>query len=177
MNLYIIRHGQTDGNVKKVIDGIKDIPLNETGIQQAINARKDIKNINFDIVICSPLIRTKQTMELVTENKFPTIFEKQIIERDCGELMGRSFDELDMNKYWNYYDDTIYQKVEKIKDFFTRIYNYIDYLKNEYKDKTILLVTHGGVSKAIECYFNNIPNNGELFDLGLKNCEVAKYTI
>lgn len=175
MELYVIRHGQTDGNVKRVIDGIKDIPLNVTGKQQAIDARKSIENIDFDIVICSPLIRTRQTMELVTENKFHVIFEERIIERDCGELMGRSFDDIDMDKYWDYYDDTIYENVESIKSFFTRIYSYIDYLKKEYKDKKILLVTHGGVSKAVECYFNGIPSHGKLLNLGLKNCEVTKY--
>ena len=176
MNLYVVRHGQTDGNIKRVIDGIKDIPLNNTGKQQAIDARKNISGIDFDIVFCSPLIRTRETMELLTENKFPVQIEKQIIERDCGELMGRRFDEINLDKYWNYYDDTIYDSVENIQDFFRRIHSFLDYLNKQFPDKTILLVTHGGVSKAIECYFNGIPSDGNLKNIGLNNCEVKKYT-
>ena len=118
MNLYVVRHGQTDGNVKRVIDGIKDIPLNNTGKEQAIKARENIKNINFDLVISSPLIRTIDTMKLITEGKFPTILDKRIIERDCGELMGRSYEEINFETYWNYNDNTAYVRVELIKDFF-----------------------------------------------------------
>ena len=177
MEIYVVRHGQTDSNIKKVIDGCKEVPLNETGKQQAILARKHIEGIKFDTILCSPLSRTKETMELLTENKFPVIFEKQLLERDCGELVGKSFEEINLDKYWNYYDDRTFEKVETIQNFFKRIYTFINNIKEQYKNKTILLVTHGGVSKAIDCYFNGIPADGNLKNIGLNNCEVRKYTI
>ena len=177
MELYVVRHGQTDGNVQQVIDGIRDIPLTEVGKVQAINARNSIEGIKFDLVVCSPLTRTKQTMELLTENKFPVIYESKIIERDCGELMGKSFSEVDLDKYWNYNDKTQYETAENIKDFFARIHGYLDFLKNEYKNKTILIVTHGGVYKAIHCYFNGIPKGGSLRKITINNCEVVKFSV
>ena len=177
MELYVVRHGQTEGNVNRIMDGIRDIPINENGRTQALNAKEVLKDVEFDMVICSPLIRTRQTMEIININNCPVIFEKRIMERDCGEFMGQSFDSLDRDLYWNYLDPTKYEKAELIKDFFKRIYDYLDYIKDEYRDKKILLVTHGGVSKAIHCYFNGIPVDGNLRHIGLNNCEVAKYNL
>ena len=178
MQLYVTRHGQTNGNIEKILDGCRrDIPLNDTGIAQANKAKELLKDIKFDLIICSPLIRTKQTMEIINIHNAPVIYESKILERDCGEYTGKSFDSLNRELYWNYYDTTIYQEVENIKDFLKRIYNYIDYIKQEYPNKTILIVTHGGVSKAIQCYFNGIPEDGNLFNIGLDNCKIAKYTL
>ena len=178
MELYITRHGQTNGNVERIMDGSKrDIPLNEKGISQAEITRELLKNIKFDLIICSPLIRTKQTMEIININNFPVIYESRVLERDCGEFTGKSFDSLDRDLYWNYNDATKYKEAESIKAFFKRIYDYLDYIKEEYKDKTILIVSHGGVSKAINCYFNGIPTDGNLQNLELKNCEVVKYIL
>lgn len=178
MELYVTRHGQTNGNVERIMDGCKrDIPLNEKGITQAETARELLKNTKFDFIICSPLIRTKQTMEIINVHNSPVIYDQRVIERDCGEFTGKSFDSLDRDLYWNYLDTTKYQEVEDIKDFFKRIYDYLDYIKEEYKDKTVLIVSHGGVSKAINCYFNGIPSDGNLQNLELKNCEVAKYIL
>ena len=51
MNLYIVRHGQTDGNVYKIMDGIRDIDLNEKGIEQAELTRDEIMNYKYNIWI------------------------------------------------------------------------------------------------------------------------------
>lgn len=178
MELYVVRHGQTNGNIEKVLDGCKrDIPLNDTGLMQANSAKDTLKDVKFDIIICSPLIRTKQTMDIINVNNIPVIYESKVIERDCGEFTGKSYDSIDWDLYWNYNDETQYLEAEKIKDFFKRIYDYLDYIKELYSDKTVLMVTHGGVSKAINCYFNGIPADGDLQDVGLGNCEIAKYTI
>ena len=73
-----------------------------------------------------------------------------------------------------------YQNIEPVKEFFQRIYNFLDDIIEKYKGKRIILVTHGGVSQPIDCYFNGMPNNPnyESFEqLTLKNCEVKKYTV
>ena len=59
--------------------------------------------------------------------------------------------------------------------FFNRIFLFLEETKKKYKDKNILLVTHGGVSIAINCYFHGIPQNGECLQLSIKNCEVKKF--
>jgi broad specificity phosphatase PhoE len=177
MELYVVRHGETDGNVNRIMDGQRDIPINENGEMQAHVAKEQLKDIKFDIIICSPLIRTRQTMGIINIHNYPVIYEKRILERDCGEFMGKSFDSLDRDLYWNYLDETKYEKAENIKDFFKRIFDYVDDIKKEYANKRVLIVTHGGVSKAIHCYFNGIPEDGCLRHIGLGNCEVAKYSL
>ncbi len=177
MELYITRHGQTDGNLYRIMDGIREIDLNEEGIKQANKTKDLLKDIKFDLVICSPLIRTKHTMEIINVNKFPVIYDKRIIERDCGEFTGKSFDSLDRDLYWNYKDTTVYEKAESMQELFKRVYEFLDDIKEKYKDKTVLVVTHSGISKVVECYFNGIPEDGNLEVLSLKNCEVRKYDL
>ena len=48
MNLYVVRHGQTDWNIKGILQGSTDIPLNDTGIQQAEQLSKTLENIDFN---------------------------------------------------------------------------------------------------------------------------------
>lgn len=177
MKLYIVRHGQTDGNVNKIMDGIRDIDLNDTGIEQAKETRDALNGINLDLVICSPLSRTKHTMEIINDKNIPVIFDDRVKERDCGEFTGKGFDSLDRDLYWNYFDKTIYEKAESMTHLFNRVYSFLDEIKEKYKDKKILLVTHEGITKVINCYFNGIPEDGNLQTLGLKNCEIKEYDL
>ena len=62
-----------------------------------------------------------------------------------------------------------------MEHLFNRVYEFLDEIKEKYKDKTILLVTHSGITKVINCYFNGIPEDGNLQVLGLNNCEVKIY--
>ncbi len=71
----------------------------------------------------------------------------------------------------------IYEKAESMKHLFDRVYKFLDEIKEKYSDKTILLVTHEGITKVINCYFNGIPKDGNLQTLGLKNCEVKIYDL
>ena len=65
MKLYIIRHGETSWNKQKKLQGQRDIMLNDAGIRLAELTGEGMKDIDFDLVISSPLIRAKQTAELV----------------------------------------------------------------------------------------------------------------
>lgn len=178
MKIYVVRHGQTNSNVERIIDGCRrDSSLNEIGIAQAGLARELLKDVKFDAIICSPLVRTRQTADILNINNAPIIYDDRLLERDAGEFTGKSLEGFNMSTYWNYYDNTEYVEVEDIRVFFRRIYDYLDYLKIKYLDKTILLVTHGGVTKVIDCYFNGIAKDGDLMNVGLKNCEIANYEI
>lgn len=63
--LYIVRHGQTDWNVRKIIQGHSDIPLNTEGQEQARVLAESLKNVHFDKIISSDLVRAKRTAEIV----------------------------------------------------------------------------------------------------------------
>ena len=76
MNLYVVRHGQTEWNVLKKMQGSADIPLNKTGIEQAYKMQEKLDCIDIDLIICSPLNRAKQTAEIINQNKrLPIIYD------------------------------------------------------------------------------------------------------
>ncbi len=177
MNIYVTRHGQTDNNIKMIMNGKSNIDINQKGISQAMQARDILSKMHIDLIFCSPLTRTKHTMQIINQNNIPVIFDNRIVERDCGEFAGYPYSQVDARIYWNYNDKTNYIKVEKISELFKRVYSFLDEIKEKYYNKSILIITHKGTSKAIQCYFEGIPQNGDLSNLGLNNCEIKKYAI
>ena len=69
MSFFVMRHGESIWNKENKFTGWTDIGLSEKGEQEAIIAGEKLKKINFDHIICSDLIRTKQTADLVIKNK------------------------------------------------------------------------------------------------------------
>ena len=67
--LYIIRHGKTDWNDRHKLQGRTDVPLNEEGRRMAEEAREAYRDVHFDICFCSPLIRAKETAEILLRGR------------------------------------------------------------------------------------------------------------
>ena len=177
MEIYVVRHGQTDYNIKQVFQGHIDIPLNETGKKQAQEIALRFKDIDIDMILVSPLQRTIQTAEYISQvTDIPITVEERIIERSFGDMEGHQNREnwnikmmLDYNKNYNI------ENIEPIQSLFKRIYNFLDEITEKYKDKNVLLVTHGGTCRAINAYFNGIGENGHVQSAKIKNCEIREY--
>ena len=177
MEILLTRHGQTDWNVLKKVQGKADIELNKKGIEQAEATRDTLKNEKIDLILCSPLKRAKQTADIINqERNIPIIIDERVSERDFGEFEGMPNTDFDFNAFWSYKQNLKYDKAENIKDFFGRVYDFLESIKNEYAGKRILIVAHGGISIPVKCYFEGIPNTETLLPLCLGNCEVAKYS-
>ena len=175
MKIYLVRHGQCDSNVVGRYNFVNE-DINETGIKQAEDLRDKIKNINYDIVISSPLLRAKHTAEIINVNNKDIIFDERLQERKHGSLEGKSVDVTDREDYWNYYTNTKYGTEERIPDLVKRVTEFLDELKT--KDyNSVLRVAHSGVSKAFYVYFKGIPEDGKLLNLGLKNTEIKEYEL
>lgn len=176
MEILLTRHGQTEWNALKKVQGKADIELNKNGIEQANNIKVILKNENIDLIVCSPLTRAMQTAKIINSDRnLPMVFDERLSERDFGEFEGMSNTEFDYEAFWSYKQNLQYQKAENIREFFKRVYVFLDDMNLKYKDKRILLVAHGGISIPIYCYFNGIPDKDTLLGLALENCEVAKY--
>lgn len=181
MKLYIIRHGQTNWNRKGRIQGKTDIELNEEGIEQAKEARKILEEYPIDMIVSSTLKRARKTAEIINESKKVLIlFKEALEERGFGEFEGKTREEI-QDEVWtseildNYNLNKQYKGVETIQELCSRVWNLIDELKENYTDKNILLVTHGGVTRAISGYFDGANENGILEDLKLQNCGIKMY--
>lgn len=174
MKVYIVRHGQVPHNALKMYNS-KDEDLTDLGIIQALKLRDKIKDIKFDIVISSPLLRTMHTENILTYYDDSIIVDNRLTERDCGDLSCKPYEVTNREEYWNYYTDIQYGTSENIQDFFKRVYDFLDELKT--KDyKSVLIVAHSGVSKAFSGYFEGIQD-GKFLNRGLKNCEVKEYEL
>ncbi len=176
MSLLITRHGQTDWNLNRKVQGKSDIELNRTGIEQAEEVAKKLAKEPIDLIICSPLIRARQTAEIINRDRnLPIKYDNSISEINYGEFEGIELTNFDLHAFWDYYNNNDYQSAEKIKDFFKRVYEFLDRLHVNQQEKNVLLVAHGGISIAVNCYFNGIPESGDILKMGLHNCEYAKY--
>jgi len=103
--VIIARHGETDGNKLHIIQR-HDTPLNETGLSQAEQLAEDLKLLgNFNQIICSPLLRARQTAGIVSSKlELPiTEFNEIFCERDLGFLKGLSHAEV-IEKFPEMYD-------------------------------------------------------------------------
>lgn len=183
MKFYIIRHGQTNWNKEGRIQGKTDIELNEEGIKQAQEAKRILKDYPIDMIVSSTLKRARKTAEIINETKQePIIFDNGIEERGFGDFEGKVRKEihdeiLDLEILDNYNLNKEYKGVETIRNLCDRVWGLLDELKREYKDKNILLVTHGGVIRAINGYFNGANEDGILKNLYLQNCEIKTFEI
>lgn len=174
MKVYIVRHGQVPHNVLGKYN-TEDEDLTEIGIKQAERLREMIKDIHFDIVISSPLLRATHTEYILTNYDDSIITDERLRERSCGTLSGEMLEVTNREEYWNYFSKIEYGINENIKDFFRRVFDFLDWLKTK-NYKSVLIVAHSGVSKAFSAYFEGI-GDGKFLNRGLKNCEIKEYQL
>ena len=90
--LYIMRHGRTDWNNLRKIQGHTDIPLNAEGRAMAEKAREECQNVPLDVCYCSPLLRARETAEIVLRGRdIPIIPDERLQEMSFGDFEGTPF--------------------------------------------------------------------------------------
>ena len=171
MNIYLVRHGQTDWNKNNLMQGQTDVELNETGESQAIQTAQKLKDFQFSLIYSSPLKRTIRTANIIKGNSnLDIILDERLKERSFGDFEGQN--NVDFKKYWNYKANLSDNKVEPIQLLFRRVYIFLEELEKKYKnnDINILLVSHNGTSLAISSIINGaVPDN--IFEYNMKPCE------
>ena len=98
MKLYLVRHGETDWNKVKRIQGQVDIPLNQFGKRLAEETAEGLRDIPFDLCISSPLSRAHETARIILYGKdIPIIKDARIEEMAFGEYEGNAVQEITGN--------------------------------------------------------------------------------
>ena len=175
MNIFVVRHGQTEWNVMKKMQGSADIELNEKGLSQASDTADMLRDLTFDAIFCSPLKRAKQTAEIINDDRgLNIVFDERLRERNYGEFEGTNKSSFNYNEFWSYQKNMKYEKAENVQDFFERIYDFLDDITSKEYDN-ILIVCHAGVEKAIECYFNGLMSDDKIGSFLPDNASVLKY--
>jgi uncharacterized phosphatase len=157
----LLRHGQTDWNIEFLLQGVTDIPMNETGIEQIKMAAKAIKAEDWDIVLTSPLSRARQTAEIIADHVgFPKIVENELlIERSFGEAEGLSHEQ------WR----ARYSNLDEIpggesrSQLAARSKLLLDTVAAELMGKRVLAISHGALIRSLLATVSNneLPRDGE----------------
>ena len=170
--IYLVRQGQTDWNLFKRCNGITETFLNQTGIEQSERQAENVKDIKFDACFCSPQKRTRQTCEIIY--KEPIIFDDRLIEIICGEFEGKEETAEMMQPFWQA-AATGDRGVEKLDDFMKRSFDFCDMIRDEYKEKNVLIVTHAANIRAIIYYFLGKPKDYDFNKTLIKNGELMTF--
>lgn len=177
MRLYFARHGQTNANVDtlngKMIAEL-DLPLNENGIEQSKVLADELKDSNLDVIICSPLLRARQTAEIVNQyHGLPIKIDDSWRERYAGD----NIDAARWNDLFDFDKNIPVENGESLDEFFRRIYSAIEKTKLEQQGRNVLVVSHGGVQHAVYAYMNKCPLLGNMRISPLKNGGVRVYDV
>ena len=93
--LYFVRHGQTEWNAIRRMQGQMNSNLNDRGRAQADVNGQFLATRNIEALFASPLDRTRQTAEIVNQHlSLPIAFDERIMEWDCGDWSGHMYDEI-----------------------------------------------------------------------------------
>lgn len=185
--LILVRHGQTDYNLQKLFSGKTDIPLNQTGINEAINAAKKLSDIVPDIGYTSELDRAKKTLgHILDENghSIEVIASPALNERDYGDFEGKSKEDVlkthgeeMLKKVRRSWDHKI-PGGETLKDVYRRIAPFYDevILPNLVSGKNVIVSSHNNTLRALIKHIEHI-NDSDIESLELGNAELRIYEI
>lgn len=158
MNIYFIRHGESENNAVQRHQGAGG-NLSEKGIKQAENLAKRLKNIPVDIIYSSHFQRAKQTAEIISEElKLPIEYWEEIRERKRPtELEGILSTDLKskeirkiMTENW-LKEDWKYSDEESFSDLKKRAQKVLDHLLEKHEGQQVLCISHAVIIKMIIC--------------------------
>ncbi len=189
MKLYLVRHGQTDYNLKNLLQGSTDNPLNETGRQQARQLARMLEDVPFEIIYSSPLKRAKETAEIIREvniYKPPILLDERLKEIDMGEWEGRYFPAIleEHREMFERVRENPFEYVppggESFSQFVDRLRSFVEELRGK-EHEVVLIVAHQMVNSVLRIlvegadwreFWTRRQKNGEVWILDLENKEV-----
>ena len=181
MKIWITRHGQTDLNKDRRMQGRSDVPLNETGLAQARSVRRLLQEehpeLHFDAVYSSPLQRAVMTGSIVGDTpEEEIIIDERLIEADFGIYEKKKYYLLGprMTLYWACPEIFPAPKsVETTAAMIRRAHSFLKELEQkEYEN--VLVACHGGILRVLSGYMEDCPR-GYKWRPKPKNCELRVY--
>lgn len=168
--IYLARHGETNWNAERRMQGQTDIPLNEKGMSQANACGASLRPGDYDMVISSHLKRASKTAEIINQYlKLPFKHMEDFAERYFGDGEG-----LTMDERTELFPDHEYPNQEPLEEFTHRVMNGLEKVHAEYADQRVLVVAHGAVINRIL----SVLSNGEIGSgiTKLENTSISKLT-
>lgn len=185
VQIYFVRHGQTEWNLIRKFQGQTDIPLNEVGRQQARLAAQQLGEKNFDVMYSSDLSRAAETADIINAcHNLDIVRDARLRERCFGKFEGHTIAET-REKYpelrKGYEEDKLNFKIpggESRLEFIRRVGGMLDDIHRNHDGQTVAVVSHGGVlgsmvSHIVSQKLNfDSPQFVPLFSI--KNCSISQ---
>lgn len=154
MKIYVIRHGLTELNKKKKVNGQIDEPLAPEGIEQ-VKAAISLIPESIMYIYSSPLLRAKQTAEIINSKlNRPISLEAELTEIHMGSLAGKAWTDMEAGlelkkKHRAIEFDYRPQGGESAKEVKKRIIAFLKKINGKHNDHEALIVTHGGIIRLL----------------------------
>ena len=178
--IYLIRHGETDWNVVRRVQGNTDIPLNENGKSQARDVSEKIANLKINRIISSDLSRAKETAEIINKKvNTDIILDNRLREVNYGDLEGELIEDFTEETWNTFFSNPEKSNGESRKNVYIRIKSFLDELSKE--EGNSLVVTHGGALRMMMYYsknkneFNNEEYMDYIKDVKIHNTEIIEF--
>lgn len=180
--LYIMRHGRTDWNDRHKLQGRTDIPLNTEGRRMAERAAVEYRDVPLDVCWCSPLIRARETAEIVLRGRdVPIWTDDRLREMSFGDYEGleNSFDMPDCPV------NVIFRAPEKYTasvggaETFDELFGRTGAFLREVieplmeQEKNVLIVGHGAMNLSIISQIRGLPREA-FWSVGIENCKMIR---
>lgn len=183
IELILVRHGQTDWNKNGIMQGQKNVLLNNKGEVDARKLAKKIKAEKFDIIFTSPLKRTSRTAELLNSYKVKIVEDDRLKERGYGKFEGKKTAEIlkkhpeiitfEVNGLPYWIDVPTAETYDEVR---ARVKDFLDDIKKKYAGKRIMVVSHGDTLDMFYAVLNNLPNEKAYGRYSL-NMRLEKYEL
>ncbi len=178
-NWYFVRHGETDWNVGKRVQGHTDIGLNDTGKAQVREAGKQLKSRNIDLIISSDLRRARETAEaIVQETGAELILDSAFRERSYGSVEGLTGEEIREQGYGHIFEDPLSaapegETIQQVED---RVLQALARHKTSHRHKNIVIVSHGSTLSTLLGNLRNITH-AERKNMSLHNASITHLSV
>ncbi|MDW0116009.1 histidine phosphatase family protein [Sporosarcina thermotolerans] len=172
--IYVVRHGQTEWNKDRKMQGRMGVPLNDYGIEQAETLKVKLQNVKFDFVFSSPQKRAVQTAEIITGAQ--ALMDDRLDVFDVGEADGLPISEV--KRVGLLPDLSTYNGVENPTEFASRVFDFMKELQKQYGDKemNILIAGHRCTTGCIGAYFKGIPTDGNVLQFSSDTGDYKTYS-
>ena len=149
MNLIVIRNTEAPSNVNYIVGGRSEESLTERGIMQAKELRKKLEQMNYDLIITSPVNRAVETAKIINYKNIPIIKDERITERDSGDLLLKDRNLVNKTE-WNSMEKLrTKDNAETLLSLVNRTNAFIKEIRKKYENKTVLVVTHNSICRAL----------------------------
>ena len=168
-----VRHGQTDWNFQKRIQGSTDVPLNETGREQARETGRVLAERRWDGVVASPLSRARETADIIAAElsaEQPGTVEVELVdalvERSYGEVEGLNYEQI--TERFPGHPMNVVPGRERRSEVVARVLPALEALAADHPGESLIVVSHGGVIGSLIRYVTDkaLPEQGQAIPNG-----------